>query len=122
MICIAAAAGVIALAADAFTLHWTHSVARTSWTEQWETRPDGLLPVKAQIEGPGAGMELPAEAWREGNVWHYIPKIAPQPEVYLAASGATQSGWTLCTTEGCLELGAEESAPLRIWSSPDCHR
>lgn len=120
MICIAAAAGVIALAADQFTLHWTHSTAHTRWKEHWQATPLGLVPISASIEGPGAGMELPEGATRTGTSWDYTPNIAPQREVFLAASGTTDTGWTLCSTGNCIELGAEAGAPIRLWQSPDC--
>jgi hypothetical protein len=49
---------------------------------------------------PGAGA-VPKNGWW---VWH--PTLPPQERISLAASGMTPSGWRLCHTDGCVELGA----------------
>jgi hypothetical protein len=46
--------------------------------------------------------------------WIYHPQAGPQPEIILAASGSTEGGWQLCHQSGCLTLGAESSAPVRV--------
>lgn len=116
MLCIATAAGVLALAAETFTLSWTHSVARQEWREDWEVSAAGLRPVAAEISGPGAGMELPEGAWRVPGGWRYRVALPPQPEVHLAASGATGAGWRLCAAGRCHRLGEVAEAPIRLWS------
>ena len=120
MICIATAGTVIALAASQFTLGWSHSVTHTRWEEVWHATPEGLRPVEAMIQGPGAGMELPEDAWRVENGWRYRPRVAPQPEVWLASSGATRGGWRLCADGECHEIGAAEGDPVRLWQAGDC--
>lgn len=119
-LCIATAAGVIALAAQSFTLSWTHSVARQAWLEEWQVAPGGLRPVEAEIKGPGAGMELPEGAWAVPGGWRYKVDLPLLPEVWLAASGETPDGWRLCAGGACHLLGAKAEAPIRLWSAADC--
>lgn len=114
MICILTAAGAITLAAEAFSLSWTHSVARTRWHEDWVLSAEGLRPILARIEGPGAGMEAPEHARREGSAWSYVPKLPAQREILLAASGETGAGWTLCAKGRCRILGSTAEAPIRL--------
>ncbi|RRH76909.1 DUF1850 domain-containing protein [Falsigemmobacter faecalis] len=114
MICLLTAAGLISLAAETFTLSWQHSTARTLWTETWEAKNATLRPILARIEGPGAGMEAPEGAWREGSIWIWHPQIAPLREVHLAASGTTGSGWRLCAGEICHDVGTRAGTALRL--------
>lgn len=98
-------AGAIALAVqNGFGLSWTHSVERTEWRERWEVRGDQLYLNEARIRGSGAGMEPGEGARRQGDWWVWEPQLSV-PELALAASGATSGGWTLCTDNGCRELG-----------------
>ncbi|MEI4486181.1 DUF1850 domain-containing protein [Frigidibacter sp. MR17.14] len=119
-LCLAAGAKVLALAVPSFTLSWTHSVERVTWWERWEVRPEGLRPTDARVEGTGAGMEIPDNAVRDGAAWVYHPRLPLQPEVLLAASGKTPSGWTFCTEDGCRVLGATAGAPIRLWTAESC--
>ncbi|SEN13497.1 hypothetical protein SAMN04489859_1001146 [Paracoccus alcaliphilus] len=120
MICIAAAGAIMALAADQFTLRWTHSVTRTTWEERWQADPEGLHPVEAFVVGPGAGVEIPDHARRVSDGWRFSVDLPPQKQVFLAASGATDGGWTLCAGAICHELGRSASEPLRLWQAGDC--
>ena len=95
MICIAAGAKALTLAATAFALSWTHSVEKTRWEERWLAGPQGLTVVEGRVEGSGAGMEPPPDAVLRDGAYVYTPHLAPIPELVLAASGATGSGWTL---------------------------
>jgi hypothetical protein len=87
---------VLRLAVTAFTLAWTHSVERTAWEEDWRVTPAGLQLVEARVQASGAGMEPPEGARLADGWWVYAPRRPPQPELLLAASGATGGGWTLC--------------------------
>ncbi len=119
-LCIAASGHLIALAASAFSLTWTHSVEKTEWREDWLVVENRLLLEEAAVSGSGAGIGLPNDAiWRDG-VWTYRPGLAPLKQLSLAASGATVSPWTLCTNETCLELGREAGEPVTIWSAESC--
>lgn len=109
MLCVAG----LVFAASGFTLEWQHSVARTIWWERWEVTDAGLAPVEARITGAGAGMEPPPDARRLADGWHWTPQVSPQPQVLLAASGATGGGWRLCAGGRCHDL-PETGAPLRL--------
>ncbi|WP_126979284.1 DUF1850 domain-containing protein [Frigidibacter oleivorans] len=119
-LCIAAGGLLLALAAERFTLDWTHSVEKIRWHEVWTVSEAGLRPVEAVMTGSGAGMEPPAGAvFRDGG-WHATPDLPPQRLVRLAASGKTGAGWTLCAAGTCHELGAEPGPPVLLWSAEDC--
>jgi hypothetical protein len=118
-LCVLAAGKVLTLAAASFTLSWTHSVEKTQWWEQWVVQEKGLELVGASIEASGAGMELPDNARRVGNAWHYRPDLPLIPKLVLGASGATGTGWTFCAQGECLELGAAASKPIEIWPAAD---
>ena len=119
MICIATGTKLVQIAATAFTLSWTHSVERTRWTEHWRASPAGLVVARGEIEGSGAGMEPPDDARLVDGRYVYAPRLRPVPELVLAASGATGSGWTLCARgHGCIEIGREASRPVTIKTCP----
>lgn len=119
-LCILAGGKALALAVGTFTLSWTHSVQHTTWWERWEVTGAGLRPVEARVTSAGAGMEAPPDAILEPDGWHYFPKLPLQREVFLAASGATLGGWTLCAEGACHEIGAAAGAPIRLWVAPGC--
>lgn len=119
-LCVAAGAVVLALAVPEFELSWTHSVTRGLWWERWEVNAEGLRPVEARISGSGAGMEPPEDARLVDGVWSYAPQLSPQREVFLAASGATGGGWTLCAAGACHSLGAAAGPPVRLWQAVNC--
>lgn len=115
MICIAAAGKTMAIAASAFTLAWTHSVEKTRWEEHWIAGPQGLTVTEGRIEGSGAGMEPPDNARLEDGAYVYSLQRPPIPELVLAASGGTVSGWHFCAEDtGCIDLGEAASEPIRI--------
>ena len=55
----------------------------------------------------------------QDGVWHYTPRVPPQRQVVLAASGATGAGWRLCAQGACHAL-PEDQGPLRLWSAERC--
>lgn len=117
-LCILAAGKTLTLAAAAFTLSWTHSVEQTEWREAWALTPEGLVLTEARVKGSGAGMD-PGEGAREiDGWWVWQPKAPPVPELVLASSGATSTGWQLCHAQGCVELGQAAGAPVVI---EPCH-
>jgi hypothetical protein len=113
-ICILAAGKTVVLAAAAFTLSWTHSVEKTRWEENWKVTPAGLQVVEARIKGSGAGMDPPENSVLKDGWWVYAPKVGPQHRLVLAASGATGSGWRLCTSEDCVEIGTRPGEPAVV--------
>ena len=94
----------LALATDTFTLAWTHSVEKTEWREDWRVQGASLVLEEARVQGSGAGMEPPEGAVRRDGAWVWRPGLTV-PVLHLAVSGATVSGWRLCTPAGgCAEL------------------
>lgn len=113
-LCILAGGKALTLAAAAFTLSWTHSVEKIAWQEDWTVAVDGLRLVEARVQGSGAGMEPPEGAVLKEGWWVYAPEIGPLPQLVLAASGATGSGWTLCAEGRCMEIGAAAGEPVTL--------
>ncbi len=106
-LCILSAGKLTVLAATSFTLSWTHSVEKIEWREQWAIDDGRLGIVESRVQGSGAGMDPPEGSVFEDGWWVYRPDLPPQEKLLLARSGATGSGWSLCTSEKCLEIGAE---------------
>lgn len=113
MTCLMAGALTLMLSAPAFSLHWTHSVEKTEWAEDWVIAPDGLVLQSARVKGSGAGMEPGEGAVLQKGWWVWQPgtKVA---ELHLAASGATGAGWRLCADGTCHEIGATSGEALTI--------
>ena len=113
-LCVTAGGVLTALAVNAFTLSWSHSVERLRWEEDWRVTPAGLEIVEARVAGSGAGMEPPEGAVLRGGAWSYAPDLPPLPRLLLAASGATSGGWRLCAGATCLDLGAAPGGAVEI--------
>lgn len=104
-VCLFVAGTLVAtLAEPAFSVAWTHSVAKTRWVESYRVEGASLRLVEASIEGSGAGMEPPPEAVRRDGRWHWTPGRA-LPELVLARSPHA-GDYALCTPGGCRELAA----------------
>jgi hypothetical protein len=112
--CVVIAAKTVALATMSFTLSWTHSVEKTQWQEDWRVTATGLRLVKARVRGSGAGMDPGEGAELVDGWWQWSPSLPDIPALYLAASGATGAGWTLCSGAQCLPIGEEAGAPVII--------
>lgn len=117
-LCVLAAGSVTTLAISAFTLGWQHSVEHTGWQESWQVRGGALTLVEARVKGSGAGMDPGPGARLANGWWVWSPEAPPLPEIVLAASGATGSGWSLCHAGGCLDLGEVAGAPIRLRPCP----
>jgi hypothetical protein len=109
-VCLFVAGALAASLADpAFTITWTHSVAKTRWVESYVVEGASLRLVEASIEGSGAGMEPPPEAVLRDGRWHWRPDRA-LAELVLARSTFAQDH-QLCTASGCRALGTLAGAP-----------
>jgi hypothetical protein len=104
-LCILTGGKLLTLAVSAFTLSWTHSIEKTEWRESWQITPQGLQLSEAASKGSGAGMEPGPGAKLRNGWWVWTPDMHPLRRISLAASGATDGGWTLCSDQGCLALG-----------------
>ena len=115
MLCIAAAAVVIGLPLQDFTLAWTHSIEKERWEEDYRIAGEELRLMEARIRGSGAGMEIPADAVLRNGVWHYQPKLPPLSHLRLARS-AHVADYLLCQSGACRSLGEfigpPEAAPV----------
>lgn len=114
MICLAAGAVSVALALNAFTLTWVHSVQKSAIEEDWRVEDDGLRVVETRIKGSAAGYDPPPDAVLAGGWWHYDPHLPLLPQVSLARSGAV-ADWRLCANDACRPISAylPEGAPSR---------
>jgi hypothetical protein len=131
-LCLATAAVALPLALQAFTLAWTHSVEKTEWRETWRVEGQELVLDEGRVRGSGAGMDPPEGAVLQDGWWVYrTPQKTPLrvPLLRLAVSGATGSGWRLCTpAAGCrdlevwLALDGKPPAAIQIQPGPDCTR
>ena len=110
-LCLASAGAVKALSLAAFTLVWTHSIAKVDWQEDWRVTPAGLELVQARVKGTGPGMEPPPEARLVDGCFQWRPKRAPMPEVVLGNSGAAGE-WRLCSDGQCKTLSDIVGHPI----------
>lgn len=99
-LCLAAGAASAVIAANAFTLAWTHSIEKTRWEEDWRIETGALVVDEARIRGSGAGMEPPAGARLENGTWHYVPAQTRHVVLRLTHSPHA-AGYELCTDRGC---------------------
>ena len=84
-VCLATAVATATLAANAFTLAWTHSIERLRWEEDWRTEGAELVLDGVRVRGHGAGMEPPAGAV-------YRPSAPTVPPSWSSAHCASVAG------------------------------
>ena len=118
MSCLLIGAVAVALSGDRFTLEWTHSVEKVAWREQWVINQEGMRVLRAAVKGSGAGMEPGPNAALMDGWWVWRPNLPPQPELVLAASGATPSAWRLCDGDDCRDIGADPGAAITLRPCP----
>lgn len=112
-ICLAIGTFALTLVDPVVTLSWTHSVEKVTWEEAWHVTATGLTLRQSRIKGSGAGMEPGPDAVLQDG-WWVSPGHLDVPELTLAASGATEDGWTLCGDGNCRVIGAEMGAPITL--------
>lgn len=105
-VCLIEGLKVSMIAAQAFTLAWTHTVEKTGWEEDWRLQPaTGMLVLQtARIKGSGAGMEPPDDARLVNGWWQYHPKDIRLREMHLANSGGQAGAWRICAQGACRAL------------------
>lgn len=105
-LCVATTAVALTIAAEAFTLAWTHSVEKTEWRERWRVQAGTLVLEEARVRGSGAGMDPPEGSVLQGGWWVYRAERRLE-DLRLAVSGATGGGWRLCLDgQPCRDLEA----------------
>ena len=102
-LCISAGLLSATLAANAFTLAWTHSIEKVRWEEDWVVEKSGLLLAAARIRGSGAGMEPPPGAELRDGVWHYRPTLPALDSLTLSHSPHAGE-YTMCVNGECSPL------------------
>ena len=102
------------LASGNFQLSWQHSVERTEWRETWRVADGTLHLIEASVKGSGAGMDPGAGAVLQDGWWVWQPDLPPVTQLNLAASGATGSGWRICSDGVCRDIGQTAGDPIRI--------
>ena len=100
--CLSAGLLSATVAANAFTLAWTHSVEKIRWEEDWRVG-ERLELVAARIRGTGAGMEPPPGAQLRDGAWHYRPDVPPMQSLALTHSPHAAE-YEICTGTECLPL------------------
>lgn len=123
--CLMAGATALALAGNAFSLEWTHSIEKTIWHEDWSIREGALVLTGAAVKGSGAGMEPGPGAQLRDGWWVWTPDLPPQPQLLIASSGATGGAWHLCepaapgaAKHGCVDLGGTPGQPIELRPCP----
>ncbi|WP_341646245.1 DUF1850 domain-containing protein [Thauera sp. SDU_THAU2] len=108
-ICLSTAAATVAVAVQAFTLGWTHSIEKVRWEEDWRVDRQaggGQLVLEAvRVRGHGAGMEPPADAVLRDGVWQWHPRSV-HAELRLTRSEHTADYDWCVAGEACLPLSA----------------
>ena len=100
-ICLNVGAVIVSIAAQQFTLSWTHSVERILWQEDWRVKGQKLTLVEARIKGNGAGMEVPDGAVLKNGVWHYSTSL-DVPALHLTISPCGRDEYPICMPDqGC---------------------
>jgi hypothetical protein len=120
-LCLAAGAVAATLAAESFTLAWTHSIEKLRWEEDWRVTGSSLVLAEARVRGSGAGMEPPPGAVFEAGAWRYRPSVPPQAVLRLTHSPHA-AGYELCAPD-CKPLadhlpGIDNTAVIELWSCP----
>jgi hypothetical protein len=101
--CLAAAGVAVLVAAETFTLAWTHTIEKTEWQEDWRVEGDRLVLEEARIQNSGAGMDPPPEARLENGFYAWRPGLK-QTELLLRRDPSA-GDWRLCAAGRCAPLG-----------------
>lgn len=101
-ICIVTAT-VVTLAAQSFTLAWTHSIEKVRWEEDYRVEGRQLAAVTARVKGSAAGMEPPQGAELKDGWWHYVPARRHHDELRLTRSPYA-ADYELCMSGRCQSL------------------
>jgi hypothetical protein len=114
--CLAAAGVAMMVAAESFTLSWTHTVERTEWREDWRVEGGRLVLEAARVKGSGAGVDPPPAARLVDGFYVWDPKLALTQIVLRRDPHA--GDWRLCAAGRCASLAAwlgRDAEPVRLF-------
>lgn len=104
-VCLATAAAAVSLAANAFTLAWTHSIEKLRWEEDWRVAGEVLVLEAVRVRGHGAGMEPAPEAVLRDGAWQWQPRTEHRV-LRLTRSGFTPDYEWCAGSAACVPLAA----------------
>jgi len=115
---------VVFVAAQRFTLAWTHSIEHVRWEEDYEVHAvtsaaDPVLwAVQSRVRGSAAGMEPGPDAVLRDGWYHYRPARRDHAELWLTRSTYT-ADYELCVNgAACRQLAAwvpSDGWRTRLW-------
>ena len=120
-LCLVGAGVAVSIAAQAFSLSWTHTTEKTEWREEWRVEGEELVLQKAGVKGSGAGMEPPPEAQLEGGFYVWRPET--RESVLTLRRDPHAGDWTLCAEGRCDPIDAwigVEADPVEIRAAARC--
>jgi hypothetical protein len=120
-LCLVGAGVAVTIAAEAFSLSWTHTIEKTEWREEWRVEAGELVLEEASVKGSGAGMEPPAEARLEDGAYVWRPGTR-HPGLVLRRDPHA-GDWTLCAGGRCDPIGVwlgEDADPVEISAAAPC--
>ncbi len=120
-VCLIEGTKIAVIAAQAFTLSWTHTVEKTGWEEDWRLTDNLLVLETARIKGSGAGMEPPDDARLVGGWWQYHPEHRQLKELRLANNGGAAGAWRICVQGRCRALPSAPGSASEYVIRPCAH-
>lgn len=104
-VCLATSLAAAVVAANAFTLAWTHSIERVRWEEAWRVEGEALVLERVRVRGHGAGMEPAEGAVLHDGAWAWQPRT--RHAVLRLTRSAYTADYEWCVQgEACRPLGA----------------
>ena len=118
---VAVSSALLATLPDRVTLAWQHSVEKVRWEEDYVASEGMLVLTEARIKGTGAGMEMPTDAVLANGSWHYKPRLAALPKIYISNS-ELPLGYDVCWNQRCTPLRAMIGAENRLLALIPCNQ
>tara|TARA_R110001583_G_scaffold24563_2_gene89926 strand:- start:196693 stop:197115 length:423 start_codon:yes stop_codon:yes gene_type:complete len=104
-VCLATAVAAVTLAANSFTLGWTHSIEKILWEEDWRVENTVLVLESVRVRGYGAGMEPAPEAVLHDGAWEWHPRTTHE-RLRLTRSGFTADYQWCAEGTACVPMSA----------------
>lgn len=100
-LCLSTAVAAAVVAAEAFTLGWTHSIEKVRWEEDWQVAGNELVLAAVRVRGHAAGMEPGEGAVLRDGAWEWYPR-STHAELRLTRSEHT-ADYTWCSANRACE-------------------